>query len=612
MTKTYRVIAGIIGMVLIAQGCSQATPRASPLPQPTTTLSLGPEPGGPSPLTVPTSLEASPEEAAAALMDPNRVEEGVWFMLRGLGIGVYTGDGRQVLAGSEAGPTDFWIYDFEVPLLVRLAMEPSKPFSEFQPQLRDLGLDSAPEETLRLYEEVYGANPSAYLVRLFAAMDLHFEGDPEITPLQEWLMLLDTFLPANGSTYTRQGDPFWRKYVSVGILAPSRQEAALGIGVSIWPAQSQPCGLIQGGTFHANWGLVNSETGPADLMVAETMYYAIHGPLLARAVGTELRASKDHAHEGHGAPGDTISFDVVMDVDYRVGGIIPIGLPTCGYLINLDPPLKSGDLPAAQVWWRLGPEFENHGSFRDVRDHVFDGSGPTGTDASGKTGITFQARQEPANGQGEEKSVRQIVQASFDPRAWIAAMGLKDPRLLSFLPTTIDISPSVSVTLEWHEMASYEGEGKYRITGEQSGLERISGYEFLITFRADADGTIVGEGVLRKIEASMGSQDFQCNDPEVSSLTFPPMRVTGTVKPDATFQLTIVGLTSTTASQFICEHPIAGSWPLSAAPDGGFVLSDIEIAATDGAQASGEDSREVMGTTVVETWELQIHEQATP
>jgi hypothetical protein len=35
-------------------------------------------------------------------------------------------------------------------------------------------------------------------------------------------------------------------------------------------------------------------------------------------------------------------------------------------------------------------------------------------------------------------------------------MGLKDPRLLAFLPGTINILPLVSVTLEWHELVAYE------------------------------------------------------------------------------------------------------------------------------------------------------------
>jgi hypothetical protein len=405
---------------------------------------------------VPTTLAANPEDAAAALADPDRVEEGLWLLLRGLGIGVYTGDGEQVLAGSETGPKDFWIYDFEFPLMVRMALESSRPFSELQPQLDDLGLGSGQDETLKLYKDVYDANSSAYLVRLFAAMDLHFEGDPEITPLQEWLLQLDTFVPANGSTSTGHGPGTWMTFAGAGMLAAWRQGGALSFRDSTRPAQTQPCGLIVGGGFRANWGLVNSEIGAADLMAAETVYYAIHGPLLARSVGAELRVSEDHAHEGHGAPGDTITFDVGLDIDYRLGGIIPIGLPTCGYLINLDPPLGSGELPPAQVWWSLGPEFKSHGSFRDIRSHVFDGSRPTETDPSGNTSIIFDSRQEPANGQGEERSLQQTVRSSFDPRPWIAAMGLKDPRLLAFLPGTINILPLVSVTLEWHELVAYE------------------------------------------------------------------------------------------------------------------------------------------------------------
>ncbi len=164
---------------------------------------------------------------------------------------------------------------------------------------------------------------------------------------------------------------------------------------------------------------------------------------------------------------------------------------------------------------------------------------------------------------------------------------------------------------------NYVGEGKYRISGEQSGLEVISGYEFLITFRANANGTIVGEGVMQKVEASMGSKDFQCTDPEASALVFPAMRITGKVIPDATgqpatFKLTIVGPASTSTSEYTCVHPIAGTWALGAAQDQGFFLNEIEIAAKDGAQAHGEESTAMQGVTGVTTWELEIHKQANP
>ncbi|HET7010418.1 MAG TPA: hypothetical protein VFI11_06555 [Anaerolineales bacterium] len=340
-------------------------------------------------------------------MDPKRVEEGVWFLLRGLGIGVYTGDGQQILPGSETGPTDFWIYDFEFPLIVRLAVAESSPFSEFQKQLDGLGWSSSQDETLTLYKGVYDGNSTAYLPRLHAAMGLRFEGDPEVTPLQEWLLLLDTFLPPNGSASIGRGRSIWMSFPGMGLLANARLGPVLSTGVSARPAQPAPCGWIQGGTFHANWGLVNAGSSAVDLLAADTAYYAIHGPLLARSIGAELKTSEPNVHEGHGAPGETVTFDVAMDIDYRIGGIIPIGSPTCGYLINLDPPLGSGELPPAHIWWRLGPQFKHHGSFRDVRNHVFDGSRPTETDPSGRTAITFEAREEPANGQGELMSVDQ-------------------------------------------------------------------------------------------------------------------------------------------------------------------------------------------------------------
>lgn len=453
MTKSYQVIAGIIGMTLIIQGCGNAAQTASPLAQPAATPSQASEPGEALQLTAPASLEAGPEAAAAALGDPDQVEMGVWFLLRGLGIGVYTGDGKQILAGSETKPKDFWIYDFEVPLLVRLAKESPRPFSAFQPQLHNLGLESSQEEMLKLYKDIYEANSSAYLARLFAAMGLQFEGDPAITPLQEWLLLLDTFVPPNPSTTTtRQEEPLRMGSAGSGMLALSRP------GVINRSAQTDACGWIQGGAFHANWGLVNSNSAAAaDVFGAGEVYYAIHGPLLARSVTAKLLPNKDSAHEGHGTPGDSITFDVTLDTNYRVDGFIPIGSPTCGFLINRDPPLKSGGLPPAKVWWRMDSEFNDHGSFNDVRGRVFDGSHPTETDASGKTSITFQARQEPADGKGQAKSTKATVRASFDPRLWIVAMGLKDPRLLAFLPATIDISSPQSVSLEWHEQGGYKG-----------------------------------------------------------------------------------------------------------------------------------------------------------
>ena len=72
----------------------------------------------PEPLTPPTGFnQLGPTDTAAALVDPSRVRLGVWSLLDHLGVGVYTGDGKQVLAGSERSEKDFWLYDFEIPVL---------------------------------------------------------------------------------------------------------------------------------------------------------------------------------------------------------------------------------------------------------------------------------------------------------------------------------------------------------------------------------------------------------------------------------------------------------------------------------------------------------------
>ena len=42
------------------------------------------------------------------------------------------------------------------------------------------------------------------------------------------------------------------------------------------------------------------------------------------------------------------------------------------------------------------------------------------------------------------------------------------------------------------------------------------------------------------------------------------------------------------------------------------MLYDIEITATDGAEANGEESNSMLGTTTVTIWDLQIHRQETP
>jgi len=60
-------------------------------------------------------LQAATETGAA--------EAALKVIYRHLGVGVYTGDGQQILAGAETGPDDFYLYDGESELLARNYVE---------------------------------------------------------------------------------------------------------------------------------------------------------------------------------------------------------------------------------------------------------------------------------------------------------------------------------------------------------------------------------------------------------------------------------------------------------------------------------------------------------
>jgi hypothetical protein len=353
-------------------------------------------------------------------------------------------------------------------------------------------------------------------------------------------------------------------------------------------------------------------------------YYAIHGPLLARSIKTELHPNKSKAHEGHGAAGDKITFTVTLRNDY--GGLnMTFMPPTCGILanniINMDAALAP-PMSGVQVWWRLSA-FRDHGSFNDMRGRPMDGSIPTETDPSGQTTITFQARQEPANGQGELKSIKANIRASFDPRPAIEARGLTEPRLLMFLPGSMDVTLPENITLEWHESASFTGEGKYRKAVMNSGVGVSAAYSFSITFHALENGTIEGTGTLTKTEAPYGGQGMECKDIGTSALSYPPLEVTGKFTPAAPgqtngkFQLVIKNQPSTNTWQWECSMSYAGKrvvvQTIDEGVDAGPAVIVFDIAATDGAQANGmQDLGGYAGTTGSATWDLLIHKVTTP
>ncbi|MGB2895768.1 MAG: hypothetical protein WBB65_06340 [Anaerolineales bacterium] len=376
-------------------------------------------------------IKLSPLETADAIADPEKAGIGVWSLVANLGIGVYTGDGEQIFAGSELSEQDFWLYDFELPLLAHLAQGDPRPFSLTTSRLIAVGFKGATTDLIRVYRDAYALNNDKFLVQLFGAMDVKFREGLELTPLQEWLLMLDTFVPANGSTAAKGGFLF--------SVIPKR---------AAFPAFAQgvPCGFISGGQVQANWGIIQSGTDLGAYLAAEAAYYAIHGLLFAQSIDARMEASPNSAHEGHGGPGDVIDLTATVTMSY-VPQSIPVGGTLCGILVNLDPPVV-GPQQGVDIEWDIPAALLEHGAVD------MPGGGASLTDYQGQSRVRFQARQEAANGKGEEEFEDGVVRAIYDLRNYLANNGYRDPRMLSLIPERMPIYPPAVVQISWHELCA--------------------------------------------------------------------------------------------------------------------------------------------------------------
>jgi len=376
-------------------------------------------------------IRLSPIETADALTDPEMAGIGIWSLVANLGIGVYTADGEQILAGSERSEQDFWLYDFELPLLAHIAKGDPRPFSLTTSRLTAVGYEGTSIDLIRVYRDTYALNADTFLVQLFSAMDITFREGVELTPLQEWLLMLDTFIPANGSTASRGGYLF--------SVVPGRRATSVS-------AQGGACGFITGGQVQAHWGMINAGGDFGAFLVAEAAYYAVHGMLIAQSAQVSLEASPNSAHEGHGGLGDVIDLTATVTMSF-IPQNIPVGGTRCGVLVNLDPPLV-GPQQGVEIKWDIPEVLSEHGSVNPPE------GGYSLTDHQGQSKVRFQARQEEANGKGEEEFEDGIVRATYNLRNHLAKNGYHDPRMLRLIPDRMPIYPPAVVTIEWHELCA--------------------------------------------------------------------------------------------------------------------------------------------------------------
>lgn len=439
------------------------------------------------------AIRLNPADTAAALADPERVETGVWSLLANLGIGVYTGDGEQVLAGSETGSSDFWIYDFEVPILGHMALQEPRPFSATHDLLASLGYEGSPEELVQVFEYVYSQFPDAFLVKLFSEMGLTFESQANLTPLQEWLILLDTLVPPNG---TRSE------------AASGSEESELDSDVGTSPEYLPPCGEISAGWVRPNWGIIKGSTDLAKdvekVMEAADAYYAMHGRLISEGINALLVPLTLKVHEGHGAPELPVEFTVIGHLSPGIPPFeFPVQATSCGPLVNYDSLFLSGPIDGAQVFWDVDPEFYNHGEvvypgpeFYIHGNRVIPGdSKSTITDASGETRIEFIPREEWAGGEGREVSIPASINASINIKSYLERRyGNPHPSLLRLVPDRVPVGNSVEVKISWHEARLYfRYENESTIQDGASDLSILEIAEGWLEPR-ELDGSVVGDG----------------------------------------------------------------------------------------------------------------------
>jgi hypothetical protein len=376
----------------------------------------------------PLDVALSAAQTAHALADPGQAQDGVWSLLANLGIGVYTGSGEQVMPGSEQGEASFWLYDFELPALAKMAQEEPEPFDRYAARLEALGYEGSPQELLDLYKSVYARHPDHPLIQILTSMGVDFSPGTTLTPLQEWLLLLDTFMP------------------------PNRSNASLLYGRTHLASMVQPghalqtaCGAIQGGNIIPYWGLMQQESGMAALLQAREVYYAIHGPMIAQAASYELTASGRSAHEGHEGKGDKLEYVVRVHVDYQPWQSIPVAGISCGALINLDFHVLQGGLANVLVDWVIPDVFYAHGMVEDQEPS---------TNGAGEARLSFQAQEEAARGIGTFKESTGEVSAWLNLRPGFLAAGITDPRLLQFVPEQVPVDRQW-VEVSWHELCDH-------------------------------------------------------------------------------------------------------------------------------------------------------------
>ncbi len=431
------------------------------------------------PLTPPAGFDhLMVSDTVSALVDPSRVRLGVWALLDHLGIGVYTGDGEQVLAGSEQSENDFWLYDFEVPVLERMATAASIPFSEYADYLRAHGVTATVDEILAGYASAYAKHPDGYLVQFLAASNVQFYGTPSISPLTEWLLLLDATVSPNGQP--AQGSS----------LAGAARVTPVGL------RQGVPCSLSGDGRA-PGFGIARSESEAIAIAFGEAVAdLPAQAMLVVNAIEVSLRSGPSEVHEGHDGPGARESIEATAQI-----GVFPLTV-RCGLLFNnlVGPNLASlrGPLAGVTLTWSASPAASGHGTL-DLGEGAAAGAETTSTDRGGRSHVSFDTRQEPSKGKGDLDDLTASVFVRADVRSALLAAGASR-LLVALVPSQVPVQGMATFRITWHDDSQHwtgtmTSSANETVTADNIGLVCSGTWTTALSLTIATDGNITGTAV---------------------------------------------------------------------------------------------------------------------
>lgn len=413
------------------------------------------------------------EDAVALLSDPATAEDGAWVLLAGLGLGVYSGAGEQLLAGSESGPDDLWLLDGAVPGLARLAHGEPLGFDRFHAALAADGLELTEDELRAIYHAAVRLEPQRPLARVLTAWPVDLT-DPELelTPLQAWLLLLG-LLPANPEP--GGAEPLAAPRSGMAAVADLSRAAARGL-----VRAADDCELISGSGATSGWDLMQGLADRAEssargeaLDELESQLGGRTGPAMSALDGWSSRLAKALEAVTVLLALDSISTELTVDQasvrrlqDREPDGSQAVVLTAaassehvppvrCGELTGVE--LPGGPLEGARVHYELDGDLAQHGHLRPPGGDAWQQ-----LDVSGRSEVRYETiRDDPPDAHRHAPAQHRsgTVTARFD--SLLHAMGepldlFANVELVAGIAGMFDRTTTIEV--RWHEIEGHGSE----------------------------------------------------------------------------------------------------------------------------------------------------------